>query len=115
MPSPPRRIIATGGASANKCILSLIASIFGCIVYTVQRPDSASLGAALRAAHGWLCDEKGAFVPIKCMYIDRLEHTSLNCKLSAPAGDQELIENYTTLMKRRVEIENDLVQKLGRL
>ncbi|KAH6764942.1 xylulose 2 [Perilla frutescens var. frutescens] len=115
MPSPPRRIIATGGASANKCILSSIASIFGCNVYTVQRPDSASLGAALRAAHGWLCNEKGAFVPIKCMYIDRLEHTSLNCKLSAPAGDQELVHNYTMLMKKRVEIENGLVQKLGRI
>lgn len=38
MPSPPRRIIATGGASANECILSLMASIFGCNVYTVQRP-----------------------------------------------------------------------------
>ncbi|KAG8377420.1 hypothetical protein BUALT_Bualt08G0031100 [Buddleja alternifolia] len=38
MRSPPRRIIATGGASANKCILSLMASIFGCGVYTVQRP-----------------------------------------------------------------------------
>lgn len=38
MPSPPRRIIATGGASANECILSLMASIFGCDVYTVNRP-----------------------------------------------------------------------------
>ncbi|PIN10081.1 Sugar (pentulose and hexulose) kinase [Handroanthus impetiginosus] len=115
MPSPPRRIIATGGASANKCILNLMASIFGCNVYTVQRPDSASLGAALRAAHGWLCNKKGTFVPIKDMYMDKLEHTSLNCKLSAPAGDQELVAKYTLLMKRRTEIENDLVQKLGRI
>ncbi|KHG24735.1 Xylulose kinase [Gossypium arboreum] len=38
MPSPPKRIIATGGASANKSILSSIASIFGCDIYTVQRP-----------------------------------------------------------------------------
>lgn len=38
MPSPPIRIIATGGASANDNILSLISSIFGCDVYTVQRP-----------------------------------------------------------------------------
>lgn len=38
MPSPPNRIIATGGASANDSILSSIASIFGCNVYTVQRP-----------------------------------------------------------------------------
>lgn len=38
MPSPPNRIIATGGASANDSLLSSIASIFGCNVYTVQRP-----------------------------------------------------------------------------
>lgn len=38
MPSPPKRIIATGGASANQSILSTIASIFGCDVYTVERP-----------------------------------------------------------------------------
>lgn len=38
MPSPPKRIIATGGASANQSILSSIASIFGCDVYTVERP-----------------------------------------------------------------------------
>ncbi|KAL0361201.1 UNVERIFIED_CONTAM: Xylulose kinase [Sesamum radiatum] len=43
MPSPPRRIIATGGASSNKCILSLMASIFGCNVYTVQRPGKLQI------------------------------------------------------------------------
>ncbi|CDP00975.1 unnamed protein product [Coffea canephora] len=118
---PPKRIIATGGASANICILSSIASIFGCDVYTVQRPgnflcltDSASLGAALRAAHGWLCNEKGNFVPIPWMYTDKLEKTSLSCKLAETAGDEELLSQYTLLMKKRLEIENRLVQKLGR-
>jgi xylulokinase len=43
MPSPPKRIIATGGASANNCILSSIASIFGCDVYTVQRQGKQKL------------------------------------------------------------------------
>uniref|UniRef100_A0A5B7ASC5 Xylulose kinase n=1 Tax=Davidia involucrata TaxID=16924 RepID=A0A5B7ASC5_DAVIN len=113
MPSP-KRIIATGGASANHSILSSIASIFGCDVYTVQRSDSASLGAALRAAHGWLCNKRGSFVPISCMYNDKLEKTSLSCKLSATAGDQELVTKYAWLMKKRIEIENRLVQKLGR-
>lgn len=37
MPTPPNKIIATGGASANSSILSSVASIFGCNVYTVQR------------------------------------------------------------------------------
>ncbi|XP_030454501.1 xylulose kinase 2 [Syzygium oleosum] len=114
MPAPPNRIIATGGASANQRILSSIASIFGCDVYTVQRPDSASLGAALRAAHGWLCNKKGSFVPISGMYMDKLEKTSLNCRLAVSAGSPELVSKYTVLMKKRMEIENRLVQKLGR-
>lgn len=115
MPSPPKRIIATGGASANNSILSLIASIFGCDVYTVQQPDSASLGAALRAAHGWLCNKKGSFVPISSMYMNKMDKTSLNCKLAATAGDQKFVAKYATLMKKRIEIENRLVEKLGRL
>lgn len=115
MPSPPKRIIATGGASANTTILSSIASIFGSNVYTVQRPDSASLGAALRAAHGWLCNRKGSFLPIWFMYRDKLEKSALNCKLAVTAGDQELVAKYALLMKKRVEIEKSLVQKLGRL
>ncbi|PNX97034.1 xylulose kinase-like protein [Trifolium pratense] len=114
MPSPPKRIIATGGASANDSILNAIASIFGCDVYTVQRQDSASLGAAVRAAHGWLCNKKGGYLPISNMYMDKLEKTSLSCKLSVNAGDQELVSKYGAIMKKRTEIENRLVQKLGR-
>lgn len=76
--------------------------------------DSASLGAALRAAHGWLCNKKGGFFPISDMYMDKLEKTSLSCKLSASAGDQELVSKYAAFMKKRTEIENRLVQKLGR-
>jgi xylulokinase len=38
MPCPPERIIATGGGSANSKLLELIADIFGCNVYTAERP-----------------------------------------------------------------------------
>ncbi|EOA13158.1 hypothetical protein CARUB_v10026177mg [Capsella rubella] len=113
MPSPPIRIIATGGASANENILSLISAIFGCDVYTVQRPDSASLGAALRAAHGWLCKKKGSFVPISNLYEGKLEKTSLNCKLKVKAGEANIASTYGLLMTKRMEIENKLVEKLG--
>uniref|UniRef100_A0A453AY68 Xylulose kinase n=1 Tax=Aegilops tauschii subsp. strangulata TaxID=200361 RepID=A0A453AY68_AEGTS len=117
MPNPPKRIIATGGASSNESILKLIAQIFGCPVFTVERPDSASLGAALRAAHGWLCKEEGGFVPISRMYTGNLEKTSLGAKLAVPApGDEgrELLKKYTVLMKKRMEIERRLVEKIGR-
>lgn len=76
--------------------------------------DSASLGAALRAAHGWLCHKKGNFVPISNMYMEKLETTSLNCKLAMP-GDKGLLPKYSLLMKKREEIENALVEKLGRM
>jgi len=37
LPVPPKRIMATGGASSNPTILKIMASIFGCPVYTSQR------------------------------------------------------------------------------
>ncbi|PWA71648.1 xylulose kinase-2 [Artemisia annua] len=114
MPSPSKRIIATGGASANLSLLSSIASIFGCNVYTVQRPDSASLGAALRAAHGWLCKSKGSFVPVSSMYKDKLEKTVFGLKLVATAEDDKLVAKYALLVKKRMEIEGRLVQKSRR-
>ncbi|MQL77105.1 hypothetical protein Taro_009511 [Colocasia esculenta] len=115
MPIPPTRIIATGGASSNQSILKSIATIFGCPVYTVQRPDSASLGAALRAAHGWLCNKEGCFVPTSEIYEGKLENTSLCAKLSMPAGDKDLFSTYTSLMKKRIQIENHLLEEFGRL
>lgn len=54
-------------------------------------------------------------MPISSMYMDKLEKTSLSCKLAAPAGDQELVAKYGLFMKKRLEIENRLVEKLGRL
>lgn len=81
------------------------------IVFTCT--DSASLGAALRAAHGWLCNKKGSFVPISYLYEGKLETTSLNCKLKVKAGDENVASSYGLLMKQRMEIEKKLVEKLG--
>ncbi|XP_073006259.1 xylulose kinase 2 isoform X2 [Typha latifolia] len=119
MPSPPKRIIATGGASSNQSILKAIAMIFGCPIYIVQRPDSASLGAALRAAHGWLCNKEGKFVPISCIYEGKLDKTSLSAKLAIPVGedkeDKELLHKYALIMKKRMEIEKCLISKFARI
>ncbi|XP_062204435.1 xylulose kinase 2-like isoform X1 [Phragmites australis] len=118
LPVPPKRIIATGGASSNPLILETMTSIFGCPVYTSQRSDSASLGAALRAAHGWLCNRQGEFVPFSCVYSGRLDTTSLSIKLGVPfgdcKGDTELLNNYTLLVKKRLEIEQRLIERFGR-
>jgi xylulokinase len=44
-------IHATGGASANREILQVMADVFGAEVYQFEVTNSAALGAALRAAH----------------------------------------------------------------
>ncbi|XP_078435544.1 xylulose kinase 2-like isoform X2 [Wolffia australiana] len=108
LPVPPRRVVATGGASANDSILRIVAAVFGCDVYTVQRPDSASLGAALRAAHGWLCNKEDTFVPIAKLCA---EGSTLAPKLAMPAGGECKFSAYTQLIKKRMEIEVQLVNK----
>lgn len=58
----PRSILATGGASANRSILRVMADVFGVPVFTGNQPNSAALGAAYRALHGWTCASRGHFV-----------------------------------------------------
>ena len=45
-------IFATGGASANRDILQVMADVFGAPVHQLAVGNSACLGAALRAWHG---------------------------------------------------------------
>ena len=59
----PTRLIATGGASVNRGLLQIIADVFGTPVFVADKSDSASLGAAYRALHGWLCSREGCWVP----------------------------------------------------
>jgi xylulokinase len=53
----PRRIYATGGASRNRDILRVMADVHNCPVYRFESPNSAALGAALRAAHAGLAEQ----------------------------------------------------------
>jgi xylulokinase len=58
----PTKIFATGGASANRAILTVMADVFGVPVHAGEQPGSAAIGAAYRAMHGWQCIRKGGFV-----------------------------------------------------
>lgn len=59
----PKRLIATGGASSNTALTQVLSDVFGAPVYTASQPDSASLGAAYRAAHGWVNATSKTFIP----------------------------------------------------
>ena len=51
MGEAPTQIFATGGASANREILQVMADVHQCPVHRFETTNSAALGAALRAAH----------------------------------------------------------------
>jgi xylulokinase len=61
----PKRVIATGGASNNAHVLQVLSDVLGAKVYVASQSDSASLGAAFRAAHGYFCEVQGKFVPFE--------------------------------------------------
>ncbi|MBM4141989.1 MAG: carbohydrate kinase [Lentisphaerae bacterium] len=58
----PKSILATGGASANASVVRIVCDVFGVPVFVGEQPNSAALGAAYRALHGWTCRRQGRFV-----------------------------------------------------
>lgn len=46
------RVLATGGASANKAIIQVLADVFNAPVILQQKADSANMGSALMAKYG---------------------------------------------------------------
>ncbi len=54
MQMAPEKIFATGGAASNPQLLQVMADVMNCPVLRIEVANSAALGAALQAAHGWL-------------------------------------------------------------
>lgn len=65
---PIEKIIATGGASANRAILQVMANVFGADVHRLDVDNSAALGAALRAFHA---DRLAAGEPVSWQTVVR--------------------------------------------
>ncbi|MEI6971549.1 MAG: xylulokinase [bacterium] len=59
----PTSILATGGASANMEMVRVMSNVFGVPVLVGEQANSAALGAAYRARHGWACAAAGRFIP----------------------------------------------------
>jgi len=58
-------VLVTGGSAKNQEILQVISDVFGVPVFTGSQNNSASLGAAYKAAHGMSCHQAGHFVAFK--------------------------------------------------
>eukprot|EP00948_MAST-09A_sp_MAST-9A-sp1_P002059 g2059.t1 len=91
------RLIITGGASVNKDILKIIANIFGCDVWTTTQTDSASLGAAYRAAYALSKEEKEKKVEEDIMTYAEFVESAVD-RVVAERCDSEAHQIYSTML-----------------
>ena len=96
----PARILATGGASANREMIQVMADVLQAPVYVAETADSAALGAAYRALHGWHCDRRGAYVP----YADVLADAPAFSLAAAPSAGVSRV--YDAMLPRYAELES---------
>uniref|UniRef100_A0A0C9REN4 Xylulose kinase n=1 Tax=Fopius arisanus TaxID=64838 RepID=A0A0C9REN4_9HYME len=85
---PNCRIIATGGASANKAVLQVLSDVFNSPVYTSEMANSAVLGGAYQAKHA-LHRHESSFEQI----TSSIPEPTLLCR---PYSDAESVRNYST-------------------
>jgi xylulokinase len=100
----PRQILATGGASANPVILRVMSDVFGVPVYAADVTDTASLGAAYRALHGWECRRKRRFVS----FAEVMAAAPPFKKVAAP--DAAANEVYEEMLARHAALESEVVR-----
>jgi len=98
-----KRILATGGASANVGILKIMADVFGVPVYVAKQTGSASLGAAYRALHGWTCNKAGKYVSFSKVLASAPPFK----KVAAP--DRNAFATYTAMLKKYAALERHLL------
>jgi xylulokinase len=99
----PAGILATGGASVDKTVLRILADVFGVPVLTGDVPNSAAVGAAYRALHGWRCAAAGAFVPFSDIV------PSAQGAVKAMEPDPAAHAVYTKMLPRYAELETGVM------
>jgi xylulokinase len=95
----PESIRATGGASANREILQVMADVFGVPVDAVDNTGSAALGAALRA---WQADGNLPWSDVGGGFTD-----AESARRIMPRPDN--VRTYRALQDRYIGLENAVV------
>ncbi|ELR14048.1 xylulose kinase [Acanthamoeba castellanii str. Neff] len=97
-------ILVTGGGSSNTNICKVVADVFGVPVFKAETSNSASLGAAYRALHGWLCRQQQVFVP----FSEVLSAAAPFTKVHDP--DMAAHEVYTAMLPRYEALEKECLE-----
>jgi xylulokinase len=92
----PEEIYATGGASNDKALLQVLADVMNCRVLRIEVSKSAALGAALRAAHGWLVasGEKPKWEDIVAGFCNPIPNSEVRPNPAAAAVYDKFVKKY---------------------
>lgn len=91
----PQCVYATGGGSKNEVIVQIMADVMNCPVLQIQVSKSAALGAALRAAHGWLAGQNGVtWEEVVAGFTEPLANTKVKPRAKSARVYDRLIETY---------------------
>jgi xylulokinase len=92
----PDCIYVTGGASNDLAVLRVMADVMNCRVLRIEISKSAALGAALRAAHGWLVHkgEKPKWEEIVAGFTEPIPDSEIRPNADAARVYDKLVEKY---------------------
>src|ERR1035437_1984321 len=104
----PGCIYATGGASQDSPILQVMADVMNCRVERIEISKSAALGAALRAAHGWLVQagEKPKWEKVVAGFTDPVPNSEIR-------PDPKAARVYDQLIKKYAACEREALKQIG--
>jgi xylulokinase len=104
----PGCIYATGGASNDMPLLQIMADVMNCRVERIEISKSAALGAALRAAHGWLVQagEKPKWEKVVAGFTDPVPNSEIR-------PNPKSAKVYDQLVKKYAACECEALQQIG--
>lgn len=73
------------------------------------------MGAAIRAAHGWMCEERGEWVPFERIIECGAGDSALKLTLVAKGGGGESEVAYERAVRERMELEGRLLEEFGKV
>ena len=108
MRGTPTQICATGGASTNTAILQVMADVMNCPVLRIEVSNSAALGAALRAAHGYFLQtgKPRPWSEIIAGFTELISQSRVNPRASVARIYDELIRKYEQCEREALRAEN---------
>jgi len=102
----PDCIYATGGASNDLALLRVMADVMNCHVLRIEVSKSAALGAALRAAHGWLVHsgEKPKWEEIVAGFTEPVPGSEIRPNPDAARVYDKLVEKYAACERKALQL-----------